>query len=171
LPQALSEANAMLEPVNPKALAVLMNQTFAIWPLPENWQQIAPVYREALEEIPLDLVQSALKHVRLTSKWFPKPSELIDPVRSEMEKRKQTLRRLTTMNMLAQKQGQQATHAVHKPRSEADKAAVAKAAADAKAILDSAKLQRIPVKAGDHRTPAADPYRAAYAALKRTGDE
>jgi hypothetical protein len=161
----------MLEPINPKALAVLMNQTFAIWPLPENWQQIAPIYREALEAIPLDLVQSALKHVRLTSKWFPKPSELIDPVRSEMENRKQTLRRLTTMDMLARKQGQQAPPAVRPKRTEADIAIATEAAAKAKAILDNAKIQRVPVKAGDHRTPSADPYRAAYAFFKPTGDE
>lgn len=161
----------MLEPISPKALAVLMNQTFAIWPLPENWQQIAPVYREALEAIPLDLVQSALKHVRLTSKWFPKPSELIDPVRAEMENRKQTLRRLTTMDMLARKQGQQAAPAARPKRTEAEIAAASAAAAQAKAILDNATIKRVPTKAGDHRTPTADPYRAAYAALKRTGDE
>lgn len=162
-----------MQPADTQILAALLKQTLAIWQSnqPANFKEIAGSYLEAFENVPIDLVQSALKHVRLTSKFFPKPAELLEPIRTEMENRKQTLRRLTTMNMLAQKQGQQAPRAAHKPRSEADKAAVAEAAAQAKAILDNATIKRIPVKAGDHRTPAADPYRAAYAAIKRTGDE
>jgi len=160
-----------MEPISPHEIGVLLAQTLAIWPRPENWAHISPAYREALEEIPLDLVQSALKHCRMTLKWFPKPCELIDPIRPELEKRKQTLRRLTTMEMLARKQGQQAPVAAHKPRSEADKQAAAEAVAKARAVLDSATLKRVPTAAGDHRTPAADPYRTAYAALKRTGEE
>lgn len=173
LPQALGEAHAALQPADTQILAALLKQTLAIWQSnqPANFKEIAGSYLEAFESVPIDLVQSALKHVRLTSKFFPKPAELLEPIRSEMENRKQTLRRLTTMDMLARKQGQQAVHAVHKPRSEADKAAVAEAAAQAKAILDNAKIQRVPVKAGDHRTPPTDPYKAAYAFIKRTGDE
>jgi hypothetical protein len=173
LPQALGEANAALVPVDTQTLAALLKQTLAIWQSnqPANFKEIASSYLEAFENVPLDLVQSALKHVRLNSKFFPKPAELLDPIRSEMESRKQTLRRLTTMDMLAKKSGQQAPVAAHKPRTEAEKQAAAEAVAKARAILDSATLKKVPTAAGDHRTPAADPYRAAYAFIKPKGDE
>lgn len=173
LPQALGEAHAALQPADTQILAALLKQTLAIWQSnqPANFKEIAGSYLEAFENVPLDLVQTALKHCRATLKFFPKPSELIDPVRPELEKRKQTLRRLTTMDMLARKQGQQAAPAARPKRTETDIAIATAAAAAARTVLDTATIKRVPTKAGDHRTPSPDPYKAAYAALKRTGDE
>lgn len=64
-----------------------LDSTLAIWPLPPNWAQIAPHYREALADVPADLVDMALRHVRLTSKWLPKPSEIREPIARLLELR------------------------------------------------------------------------------------
>jgi hypothetical protein len=69
-----------LRPIEPKELAVKLVQTFAIWKLPDNWDAIAPFYREALADVPADLAEFALRHVRLTCKWLPKPAELREPI-------------------------------------------------------------------------------------------
>jgi hypothetical protein len=88
---ALEKARADLQPISPKALAVKLEQTLAIWPLPENFQQTAQFYREALADVPADLVDKALSHVRLTSKWFPKPAELREPIRDALAARRRIL--------------------------------------------------------------------------------
>jgi hypothetical protein len=88
---ALEKARADLQPISPKALAVKLEQTLAIWPLPENFQQTAQFYREALADVPADLAEMALRHVRLNSKWFPKPAELREPIKSALEARRSAL--------------------------------------------------------------------------------
>ena len=78
---------ANLRPMDPKELAVKLEATLAIWPLPDQWPVAAPYYREALADVPADLVDMALKHVRTHLKWFPKPCELRDPIRRILEQR------------------------------------------------------------------------------------
>jgi hypothetical protein len=66
--------------MHPTALAVKLDATLAIWKLPDDWAAMAPFYIEALADVPADLVDIALKHVRLNCKWFPKPAELRAPI-------------------------------------------------------------------------------------------
>lgn len=84
-------------PADPKQVAVLLEQTLAIYGAPDNWSETAEFYLEALEDVPLDLVEKALKHVRLNLKWFPKPSELREPIREELAHRETTVSRLGAM--------------------------------------------------------------------------
>ena len=78
---------ANLRPIDPRELAVKLEATLAIWPLPDQWPVAAPYYREALADVPADLVDMALKHVRTHLKWFPKPCELREPIERLLHQR------------------------------------------------------------------------------------
>lgn len=82
------------QPADPKIVAAMLDKTLAIYGLPANWNEIAEFYLEVFENAPLDLVTKSLKHVRLTSKFFPKPSELLEPIEKELNRRRLTVSRL-----------------------------------------------------------------------------
>jgi hypothetical protein len=75
-------------------LAVMLLQTLELYGLPDNWQKVAPFYLEALADVPADLVARGLKAVRMTCKWFPKPSELRQAMPDELSERRLVLARL-----------------------------------------------------------------------------
>lgn len=85
---SLLEARKGLESINPKTLAVMLEETLALWPLPPNFGVTAKFYREALEDVPADLVAKALKQIRLSSKFFPKPAEIRELIRDELTRRR-----------------------------------------------------------------------------------
>lgn len=143
MPSAITEAEALTTAIDGKTLAVLLAQTFKLWNPPEDWDDTAPFYREALEDVPLDLVQSALKHLRQTLKWFPKPCELRAPIEGELRRRRDVLRRLKLMEQKA-RLGDVAAPALRAVRSPEETEAGVAAADQAKAILDSVTLKRIP---------------------------
>ena len=66
-------------------------QTLAIWPPPDNLAAIMPHYRMALADVPADLVDVALRHVALHSKWFPKPAELREPIERLLDQRRRRI--------------------------------------------------------------------------------
>jgi hypothetical protein len=103
LPAALAEAEAMAQPVDRKALTVLLNRTLKLWKLPEDWPELAPFYLEALADAPQDLVEAALRHCRLNLDWFPRPKHLRAPIEQELQRRKDVLRRVRTMALKAGK--------------------------------------------------------------------
>lgn len=148
LPSAITEAEALTTPVDSKTLAVLLMQTFKIWNPPDDFDDTAPFYREALEDVPLDLVQAALKHLRQTLKWFPKPSELRAPIETELRRRRDVLRRLKLMEQKA-RLGDVAAPVLRAVLSPEEEAAAVEASAKAKAILDSVSLKRIPGRKED----------------------
>jgi hypothetical protein len=84
---SLTAARTALIPINPKELAAKLERTLALWPLPANWSDVAEFYREALADVPADLVDHALRHVRRTSKFFPKPAELREPIAAALKAR------------------------------------------------------------------------------------
>lgn len=84
----LDKLDGGLVPVHPEKGMVMLEQTLALYGVPEEWDAIAEFYIEVIETLPEDLLASALKHARMNLKWFPKPSELIDPVRDELYRRK-----------------------------------------------------------------------------------
>lgn len=94
LRKELEDWNNHCRPADPKAVAVLLERTLALYGAPENWDEIAEFYLEAFESTPLDLVEEALKEVRLTCKFFPKPSELRAPIVDEEMNRQATQGRL-----------------------------------------------------------------------------
>lgn len=168
LPAAITEIEALNEPVDPKALAVLLLKSLKLWKLPEDWDDIAPFYREALADVPVDLVQSALKHLRLTLKWFPKPCELRAPVEAELQRRRDLLRRLKTMELKASKGDVEEAPWV--PRTEAEIAEAAEIARKTRLML--AAVQRVPAEQAEDEVAITrnekrrDALKQAYAATK-----
>jgi hypothetical protein len=94
---AVQLLDASLVPCDPRKALVLLEQTLALYGVPDNWEDIAEFYIEAIEDLPEDLLVRALKHVRLTSKWFPKPSELRAPVGEDIARRAGARRRIGYM--------------------------------------------------------------------------
>ena len=86
---------AELRPIDERELGVKLAQTLAIWPPPDNLAAIMPHYRMALADVPADLVDVALRHVALHSKWFPKPAELREPIERLLDQRR---RRVTAQS-------------------------------------------------------------------------
>lgn len=83
---------AELAPVEPQRLAVMLGETLELWKLPANWADIAPLYREALEDVPADLLELAFKHAIKTCKFFPTPSELRAPIERLLAERQRIWR-------------------------------------------------------------------------------
>jgi hypothetical protein len=163
LPQALDEAAGMLRPALRKDLFVLLCRTLALWKLPDDWDDLAPFYVEALEDCPPDLVQAALRHVRLTLKWFPKPCELREPIVAELERRRAVLTRLRTLDMMARRQAKQDEGGFKYQATVDEKAAVER-------MMERAKARKLAADASDDDetfAPCPD-VRAAYGVLKGT---
>lgn len=61
--------------------------TMQIWKAAERWESVAQFYREALGDVPADLVDLALRHVRLNCKFRPTPAEVREPIARLLEMR------------------------------------------------------------------------------------
>ncbi len=81
----LADWDAACEPADVKAIAVLLEHTLKLFGLPENWDDIAEFYLEALEDVPLDIVRDGLKTIRLGSVFFPKPAEIRRAVKDKLD--------------------------------------------------------------------------------------
>lgn len=88
---------AALVPVDARVIAVELDRTVVLFGTPDRWDAIAGSYFEALEDVPEDLLLKACRHVRLTCKFFPRPSEFREPIRDEMAARKMALAKLEMM--------------------------------------------------------------------------
>lgn len=80
-------ATENLKPADPKIAAVKLAQTLELWGVPKNWDDIAEFYLEAIEAMPLDVLEAVLHEARMTLKWLPKPSELRALAQEEMHTR------------------------------------------------------------------------------------
>jgi hypothetical protein len=178
LPSAITEAEALTTAIDSKTLAVLLAQTLKIWNPPEDFDDTAQFYREALEDVPVDLVQAALKHLRQTLKWFPKPCELRAPIETELRRRRDVLRRLKLMELKVQR-GDVAEPELRVVKTPEEIAAGEERAAQARAILDSNPLKRVPGRKEDLEKRRPVSLKDAYAATKlkpggwldKSGDE
>jgi hypothetical protein len=96
---AMVDADARLKPIGLKALATMLDQTLSLWPTPENWAQIGRFYTEALADVPFDLVDKALRHVRMHRQYatMPKPAELRQPIEADLAARRGELTKLRLM--------------------------------------------------------------------------
>lgn len=166
LPSAIAEAEALTKPIDRKTLAVLLNKTLKVWKLPDDWDDIAPFYREALADVPHDLVEAALKHCRLNHDWFPKPKHLRAPIEAELIRRRDVLRRIKTMELKAAKGDVE--EPVWIPATPEEKARAAEIADQTKLMLSA--VQRVPAEPIDddraitrnekRRQALSDAYRA-----------
>lgn len=83
-------ATALLRPADPREAAVKLDRTLRLWRLPEAWDDVAEFYLEALEDVPSDLLDVALKRVRLSHKYptAPSPAEFRLAIASDLAARK-----------------------------------------------------------------------------------
>lgn len=96
LPQvtaAISILEAALTPCDPRQLAVMLDQTLQLWPSPDNFETTGLFYVEALEDVPADIVEAALKHVRLHHRYqrMPTPADFRAAAAGALVKRKVAL--------------------------------------------------------------------------------
>lgn len=186
LPAAVKASEHSLMPISQKAFAVAMDkliawaEQFGLVAMPtredargEMIANLVDSYRTALDDLPQDLLMTAIDQTIRNHKFrnLPLPGDIRDRISADLSDRKTLSTKIKSADFFNRLRGQQAAPAFRKPPTEAEKQAASEAAAKAKAILDNVKLQRIPAQAGDRRAPSADPYRAAYAHFKRTGDE
>jgi len=150
LPAAIAEARELLVPIAVDELMVLLAKTAKVWPLPADWDDTADFYVEALEDLPADLVHAALKHCRLTLKWFPKPAEMREPIARELERRNTVLRRLLAMKQRVELGDVEAPALRVVPTAE-QKAEGEAIAAETRKVLDSVSLKRIPGREEDRK--------------------
>lgn len=189
---ALAASEHSLKPLSRRAFVVTLDRLFAyveqmgLVPLPTDeekrreWMRdTRNIYYDACNDIPEDLFDQAVTLIIRTHKHrnLPLPGDIRAKVEAELADRKFLATKIKTAAFFAQKQGQQAPRCqqpmreVRKPRSEADKLAVAEAAAKARAALADVTIKRVPTAAADHRAPTAEATKAAYAHFRRTGDE
>lgn len=97
---------AATTPADLKTATVLLDETLELFhPLPPNWDKVAPFYVEAIEDLPLDLLQEALSHVRRTCVFFPKPAEIRSSVAEKLRERLDAVVRLETLRTLGAYRG------------------------------------------------------------------
>ena len=66
-------------------MAVILKPLIDLHGEPRNWATAAPLYVEALADIPPEILAIAVKHAIATNRFFPKPAELRDAVVEELE--------------------------------------------------------------------------------------
>ncbi len=59
-----------------RAIAVLLKPLIDLHGEPRNWATAAPLYMQALADIPPELLAVAVKHAIASNPYFPKPADL-----------------------------------------------------------------------------------------------
>lgn len=80
----LTHSAAPLSPQNPKAIAVLLKPLIDLHGEPRNWATAAPLYLDALKDIPPELLAVAVRDQVLRNPYFPKPAELRAAITDEL---------------------------------------------------------------------------------------
>lgn len=146
---------AGLEPADPRALAVELRRTLALFPPPDEHQAAAlsEGAMEALEGAPLDIAQAALKRVRMESKFFPRPSEIRERVVAELGERRRAKAKAEVALAMAERRRREAETA---PKTDAE---IAMVAATVARLVSTHRMAKAPPE------PAARPDREAIAAV------
>ena len=61
---------------------MILEKTLELYGMPSNWDRVAEFYLEVIEDLPMDIIIDAMRTLRQTCKWFPKPSEIRDAINS-----------------------------------------------------------------------------------------
>lgn len=81
----LDEARRSLKAPPAEVTGAIVAFYMGVWPEHINWQeQVAPLYVDALSDIPADLLEQAFKICVQTCKFRPAPSEVREAVRDEL---------------------------------------------------------------------------------------
>lgn len=184
LPQAIAEYRATIEPADKKSWLVVMDrftnwiERFGVVPVPtteierKRWRQdLIFDYRDALADLPADLLEEAIRQVMATARYrvLPMPGDIRAIVADELRKRQDQLNRLTTAQILSKRAPEPQFRTV--PTKEDRAAAVAACAriktmlAEAGTPLSGPLVKKIGGTDDDRREASRDPYRDAYRAL------
>lgn len=74
----------MQQKTSAKAIAVLLKPLIDLHGAPRNWATAAPLYLQALADIPPELLAVAVKHAIMSNPYFPKPAELRASITDEL---------------------------------------------------------------------------------------
>lgn len=97
----LTAMQRALIPATPKERAAAIGLLVALHGTPDEWEIKGPFYMELLGEIPVDLLVAGVKAAGLDVKFFPKPAEIVNPIRDELARRRDAVRRLGLALMLS----------------------------------------------------------------------
>jgi len=76
------------EPATKREIAAQLAALEAIYGAPVGWEESMGLYMQLLAHLPTGvLIEAVERHIR-TSKWFPKPSELLDGTAEEIHERR-----------------------------------------------------------------------------------
>ena len=67
-----------------RAIAVILKPLIDLHGEPQNWATSAPLYMEALSDIPPEVLAKAVRHCIQTCRFFPKPAELRSAIADEL---------------------------------------------------------------------------------------
>lgn len=84
----IATAKERLRPATREQIASILAGLTAVYGRPEGWDFAIKLYVAALAELPLDVLDQAASTHLATSKYFPKPSELLELTRDQMSGRK-----------------------------------------------------------------------------------
>ena len=154
-PPLTAEADARIleehcAPADPRWLAIELKRTIdALRPAPKGIDEGAAsdAMMEALEDAPVDIVQAALKRVRMECKWFPKPAEIRDRIVAELGERKRAaIKARVAADMAARRK----PAASYRPATDAEKARVSEMTAPIYARARDNPLKGPPEPRRDH---------------------
>lgn len=129
------------QPADPRRLAIELKRTVdALRPAPKGVDEEAAseAMMEALEDVPLDIAQAALKRVRMECKWFPKPAEIRERVVAELGERKRAVMKAEVAAAMA---ARRKAAPPRRPPTEAERAQVAAAMAGLRGRMEANPLK------------------------------
>lgn len=81
---SISSAKPPSTSIDGKAVAVLLKPLIDLHGKPRNWSTAAPLYIDALSDIPPHLLRLAVKQAIASNPYFPKPAELRASITEEL---------------------------------------------------------------------------------------
>jgi hypothetical protein len=92
--QSLTSFQNALIPATSEEVSVLLDQAIKLHGTPEGWEIQVGLYHRLLNDIPRDLLAEGMYLALRDGKWFPKPAEIREPIRSVLARRQLTAKRL-----------------------------------------------------------------------------
>jgi hypothetical protein len=97
----LRDAKRWLEPAAIEVRAAALVPLIELHGTPAGWDQMTPIYLDALADMPPDLLVEAVRRVIRNVKFFPKPAEIRTAIAEELALRKLAVMRLELAARLA----------------------------------------------------------------------
>lgn len=149
-PVTAAEDAAVLDahcaPADPRLLAVELKRTTDRFPPRKGWDEedaaaAGDGLMEALEDVPLDIAQAALKRVRLECHFFPDPADIRERVVAELGERKRAAMKAKVAADMAARRKEQPPR---RPPTDAERAQVAEAMAGLRRGMEDNPLKAKP---------------------------